>query len=203
MLSQTPAPGISIPAKISLGEMTALLAKEGSELLVEGLRNGVHIPPLQDRGWYATRLTKDEGALRHAPKLFKADAQIGWGAAASNYHWTSQDFERRLQVFDSVWTHVIDKNGRPQRVIFGSSQTEFDPQPVASKEKVLRVMETRHNPEGPVQVEKDVLVRKDKKTSSVLMNLGPGQWVRVFRAKVEGKREQDGMTALSPFVREQ
>ena len=48
-------------------------------MLVQGLRDGVHLLPHRDAGWMAKQLA--DKPLTHAPKLGKAEAEVRWGAS--------------------------------------------------------------------------------------------------------------------------
>ncbi|KYK61805.1 hypothetical protein DCS_02949 [Drechmeria coniospora] len=106
VLAQTPAPGLPIHPGASLHEVIDDAAAAGAEMLVQGLRNGLHIPPHQSvAGRSIPGLP-----LTHAPKVTKADSEVDWDAWAS-----VGDFARRIRVFSSVWTRTVLADGHAEK----------------------------------------------------------------------------------------
>jgi methionyl-tRNA formyltransferase len=66
VLAQTPAPGILIPRTATAAALETQLATQGAQMLLDALKEGKHIPPHQDVGWY-------NGLISHAPKTTKQD----------------------------------------------------------------------------------------------------------------------------------
>ncbi|MCJ1412361.1 Methionyl-tRNA formyltransferase [Ptychographa xylographoides] len=92
ILLQTPLPGIDIPNPdlITPEELTAFLAPKGAELLVRGLRDGVH------RSEETT--TIGLGFERPAPKITPEDRHINWNS------WTAEEILRRHRVIGPLWS---------------------------------------------------------------------------------------------------
>lgn len=179
VLAQTPPPGLPIPPGSSLPELTQFLAEEGAKLLVQGLRDRVHEPPLQDVGQAARQLAA-AGEPAYAPKVTKADSQIDW------HTWTADDFARRLRVFGAVWTQATPDKGEPKRVIL------LDAEPAAAGG------EGRSGRLSLVRDARDVQV--DERTGSCAVRIRDGLWVSVRRVKVDGKPEQAAAVGLRPFI---
>ncbi|KAF4125712.1 methionyl-tRNA formyltransferase [Geosmithia morbida] len=113
ILSQTERPGLRATRHWTLNLLTRKLAIEGSELLVEGLRQGLHVPPYSNAAAVADnddgadkvpgqrqqqRQQQERQGLRHAPKIRTSDTEIRWDA------WTADDWARRLQMKQAIWT---------------------------------------------------------------------------------------------------
>ena len=74
------------------------MAPKGAELLVQGLRDGVHLPPLHDVGWAPSGAAKGTLKLQHAPKITPEDRHIIWDK------WTAEEILRRQRVLgDGLW----------------------------------------------------------------------------------------------------
>lgn len=175
ILSQTPLPGIPIPSDGDLASLTSSLATVGAEMLVQGLRDGVHVPP------YSAIEQEVASELRHAPKVQKGDARINWT-------WTGDEWRRRRQVFGSVWTMgTVAKDGAEKRVIF----TEIGVVPSADGMDAMRKV--------TVQVGGGLDSRLDERTGDCYLPLADGCWVRVGRVLVDGKKEQVAAVGLRPF----
>ncbi|KAI6752744.1 hypothetical protein HG530_013496 [Fusarium avenaceum] len=114
VLSQTPRPGIPVPPGSTVQELTNLLAPIGAQMLIQGLRDGVHVPPRQDKSWKVEEL--DEERLSHAPKVTKADGHVKWTS------WTADEIVRRVRVLGSVWAHAVNKKGETKRMIFQDAE---------------------------------------------------------------------------------
>lgn len=111
ILAQTPRPGIPVPPDATLESLRNLVTAPAAEMLVQGLRDGAHVPPLQPQQQPQPRLAEKvedgsgfgdglDSALAHAPKLTKLDRKIAWG------DWTAADWLRRVHVLGPLWTEV-------------------------------------------------------------------------------------------------
>lgn len=79
ILAQTPAPGLPVPEDATSGSLLATLAREGANLLVEGLKQEVHVPPYEKRGgWWPPPHVAPDIQLRDAPKMTRQDVHIDW-----------------------------------------------------------------------------------------------------------------------------
>ncbi|KAM0420858.1 hypothetical protein ACHAPT_011388 [Fusarium lateritium] len=187
VLAQIPRPGIPIPPGCTVQELTSLLAPIGAQMLVQGLRDGVHIPPHQRVDWKAEDL---KGAqLVHAPKVTKADGQVNWG------EWTADEFARRVRVLGSVWTHAVNKKGHVKRLIIQDAE-------VASEED-LAIYGARvsfpQNPETGLEGPKYEALISDQCDGSCIIQIPNGELILVKKIKEEGKPERDSMVVLKSF----
>jgi methionyl-tRNA formyltransferase len=201
ILSQTPRPGIRIAENTTLAQINRRMATECAELLIDGLRSGVHIPPYVDAGWMAGEMEAEGRALQHAPKMSKADFQIDW------VNWTATDWRRRLQVSQSVWTHISvprqdnrEDGAQKQlrrRVIFHDAQ-EVSVAEVTGRRGTIDAVHLR--PDGK---EADGCYRQvvslDEQTGVVYILLGH-IWIRCQRATLEGKLERTAAVSVHKLV---
>ncbi|OAX83329.1 hypothetical protein ACJ72_02308 [Emergomyces africanus] len=129
ILDQTPPPGISIPDPDScdVPRLLALVSDKSAQMLVEGIRNRIFIPPLKSVAWHKP---DNEVALRPAGKIKPEDRHINWSS------WTAQEISRRQRVLGPLWNNAIVGAGHPvsginnqkKRVIFTKMELdEFTP----------------------------------------------------------------------------
>ncbi|PFH55747.1 hypothetical protein XA68_17689 [Ophiocordyceps unilateralis] len=186
ILAQTPSPGLAVPSGASIQEVTALAATAGAQMLVQGLRDGLHVPPHRDAGWKAVELA--DRPLTHAPKVSKADSQVDWA------RWTTaEDFTRCLRVFASVWTRAADGQGQFRRLILQDVMAVED-EPVGVEGSIC----FEHDDADTTRLERTV--RLDEASGACSLRVSEGVWVRLMRVKVEGKDWQDAATALGSFL---
>lgn len=98
ILDQTPAPGIPIPNPDSctVPELLELLAPKSAEMLINGIRNRVFVPPLKEvKSQFEGINAKD---LTHSPKITPEDRRIKWR------EWTWAEIKRRQRVLGSLWS---------------------------------------------------------------------------------------------------
>ncbi|TDZ31540.1 Methionyl-tRNA formyltransferase [Colletotrichum spinosum] len=110
VLAQTPLPGIPIPENCTTQDLHDIVTPLAAELLIDGLRRGVHVPPHKDVGWQPT--DEELRNLSHAPKLTKDDRKLKWGKMSA------EDVVLRQRVVGPVWceaTRVSD--GKKLRLI--------------------------------------------------------------------------------------
>jgi methionyl-tRNA formyltransferase len=186
VLAQTPSPGIPIPASAALPDFTAQLAVKGAEMLVQGLRDGVHVPPHVDAGWKAAELEGEQ--LAHAPKIDKAAARVEWDS------WTAVDWTRRIRVLGSVWANGVigmaKHKGDTKRVLFLDAEAVAEEQ-VQGDEACMAF--------AGAEKQSAVDGRIHEVAGSCSMKLPSGDWIRIQRVKVDGKTEQDAAVALKQF----
>jgi methionyl-tRNA formyltransferase len=182
---------MSIAPDALFPEVLSAAAKEGAEMLIRGLRDGVHVPPLLDVGWKAAELEGKQ--LVHAPKVTKADGRIHWSI------WTADQFATRVRVLGSVWTLVVNEKSIRRRILFLDAEPVADglvsghvehAQLVCEDETVAGKAAERHHVK--------VVFCED---GSCLVDVCHGSWVRVGRVKVEGKPEQIAAVALKSWAR--
>ena len=110
VLAQTPMPGIEIGEGMDVPGLRDVLAAAGAEMLVEGLRKGVHVPPREDVGWVPDE--EETKAIRHAPKITKGDSEVRWG------RWSAETMALRARVLgDALWSRALVRDGKVKRVI--------------------------------------------------------------------------------------
>ena len=112
ILAQTPSPYISIPnaENASVQELTSLLAPMGAEMLIEGLRDGLFVHPVQS-------VTLAEGEARLASKIMPEDRHIDWSIMPAD------EIQRRSRVIGPLWSLAVGPDLKKQRIIWS---TGFD-----------------------------------------------------------------------------
>lgn len=112
ILDQTPAPGFDIPNPDSctVPQLLDVVSPKAAQMLVNGIRNGVFVPPREDVGW---RSSQGEKSLIHATKIKPEDRHVDWK------NWTSAEIFRRNRVLGPLWNMAQTGNhGVRKRVIF-------------------------------------------------------------------------------------
>lgn len=186
VLSQTPRPGIPVPSGCTVQELTALLAPVGAQMLVEGLRNGLYVPPHQNKGWKVEEL--DQWQLEHAPKVTKADGHIQWS------DWIADDFVRKIRVLGSVWTEAVTRKGEMKRLIFQDAE-------IIAHDDVKA-----HGTTVPFAVDRGTgtfnAFVSDQGDGSYAIRTPDEKFIRVKKIKVQGKPERWANLALKPYIQE-
>jgi len=77
----------------------------GAQILVEGLRNGVHVPPLKE-----IPFPKRSGTFLHAPKITSADRKIIWGKKGN--------FASGIRALGRMWSEFYVDATKRKRCIF-------------------------------------------------------------------------------------
>ncbi|EGU87006.1 hypothetical protein FOXB_02400 [Fusarium oxysporum f. sp. conglutinans Fo5176] len=183
ILSQTSRPGISIPPGCTVQELTSLLAPIGAQMLIQGLRDGVYVPPRQNTGWRAEELSDEQ--LVHAPKVTKADGHIKWTK------WTGDDIVRRVRVLGSVWTHAVNKKGDKKRLIFQDAET-ISSKDIGNHGAKVRLLED-------TGVVLETLIWDQGDGSCAIRTLDDSV-IRVKKIKEEGKSQRDAMAGLRGYL---
>lgn len=191
ILAQTPAPGIPIAPDASFQKVLSTAAVEGADMLIRGLREGVHIPPYRDVGWKAADLKG--GQLHHAPKVTKADGQVHWSV------WTAEQFSRRIRVLGSVWTYGVNDKGSRKRVIFLDAQPVEEGQVPQQLEGGKLVCECDEG--AAKEAERHAMTVLVCDDASCLVKIHNGSWVRFEKVKVDGKPEQMATVGLKSFIK--
>ena len=109
ILAQTPPPGLAIPSPdaISVAELTAMLARAGADMLVDGLRAALFVPPVED----LTPRSIDETALRRAPRIVPEDCHVDWTS------WSAATILRRQRLIGPLWSYFRTPDGK-RRIIW-------------------------------------------------------------------------------------
>ncbi|KAK2871901.1 hypothetical protein FQN49_002708 [Arthroderma sp. PD_2] len=121
ILDQTPAPGFPIPDPDScdLPRLLKLVSAKGAEMLVNGIRKRLFVPPLNA---VSQQALVNEDALRPARKIKPEDRHIIWNS------WSWDAIRRRQIVLGAIWSTAAlsptaQSAGQPvqrKRVIFGN-----------------------------------------------------------------------------------
>jgi methionyl-tRNA formyltransferase len=78
-------------------------------MLVQGIRKGVHLPPLRNVGW--TPDDNERKAIQHAPKLTTHHRQVNWAS------WSAADLVTHHRVLGSLWCLALHTSGAVKRLI--------------------------------------------------------------------------------------
>ena len=173
ILLQTPQPGFDIPNPdhITVPQLLALVASKAADLLVEGLRSRVFVPPVRT---IEMRSKRDHAQLqRPAPKITPEDRLIDWEA------WTAEEIMLRHRVIGPLWNLVTDTRP-PQkevRVIWSSGFYEATNRPIGPFPGALMFSEPSID-------------------SSVYISTRDGKVVGAQMVTVAGKKEQKASVAL-------
>ena len=164
ILAQTPYPGFNHEAT-SVSRLEALVAPRAAEMLVQGIKDRVFVPPLQHVGWY-----KDQHSeLRYAPKITTEDRHINWDK------WTAEEILRRHQVIGPLWNFAQSLTAgktRSQRIIWTSGFS-----------KVLQSNEKSSSPGYPILKNTDP---RSQDSQSMLIQTCDGCTLQTDDAKIEG-----------------
>ncbi|RGP58720.1 methionyl-trna formyltransferase [Fusarium sporotrichioides] len=152
-------------------------------MLVQGLRDGVYVPPHQNKGWKGQEL--DQGQLVHAPKISKADGHVRWSS------WTADDIVRAIRVLGSIWTEAVSRKGEKKRLIFQDAEV-VTPSDVNINDATVRFI-------GHGSDSFSALV-SDQGDGSCAINTSDDKMIRVKKIKVEGKPERPANVALKPYI---
>lgn len=118
ILAQTKAPGLLIPkeGKCNYEELLEMLSQHASEILVNGLRDRLFVPPLKDVGHYRCC----PADLKHAPKITSADREIKWDvwdAETTPSIESAETVDAQYRAVGRLWSTVQMSTG-PRRIIF-------------------------------------------------------------------------------------
>ncbi|KAG5936303.1 hypothetical protein E4U59_005084 [Claviceps monticola] len=199
ILAQTPPPGLPISPEDNFESLRDNTAVHGAKMLIQGLRDGLHIPPYRDVGWKAAQL-KEQGIEKpqHAHKTSKGDSMI-------RPNWTAEDFLRRYRTFGKVWATVVyRKNHLADRIILADVEPvtlEDDYLENLSPDDQLKLLIFQYEAkkgEVPTRHERWVVWRVGT-YGAALIHLKGNQWIRVWRIRVSGSVERHATFVLSAF----
>ncbi|KAI0453445.1 Formyltransferase [Xylaria acuta] len=122
------------PSCKTVPDLRALVTPVAATMLLDGLRAGLHVPPLEDRGWKPDADEEEEvaAALVHAPKITKTDRRLSLsllricdGETSSSSFSSSPEktsggtttLARRHAAIGPLWFESRDRQGRKKRVI--------------------------------------------------------------------------------------
>lgn len=202
-----------------------ILTPIAANMLVDGLRRGLHVPPLKDVGWKPTE--EEQEMLCHAPKLAKRDSQINWST------WSADDIVLRQRVLGSLWSMALADRERKKsmRLILENVesvkrpadverwiQTYFERQKSGSQHKRgeldgreaieenqklgIKVVDWLWHPkhtsaEDTMNAKDTRLAYFEEKDGSILIPVPKGGCVRVPTIKVEGSSSKPAARAIS------
>ncbi|KAL2857772.1 formyl transferase [Aspergillus pseudoustus] len=185
IVAQTPPPGFQIPNPDSctVPQLLDLVSPKGAELLVECIRKGSFVPPIEHTGWYSP---DDKQSLTHAAKIKTEDRHIDWA------NWTYKDISRRHRVLGPLWSKslvITDTSGpvpifQQKRVIF----TEFE------EVKPLNGSEAFALVPGLPFIDEEHTVRPDSR-KGVYVYTRDGKLIKVNQMKVEAQQNSPALRA--------
>lgn len=124
ILAQSPFHSIRVPDTATPSSLTQLLAPIGAELLVQGLRNRVFVPPVTTIPALTPSqiedLTNGKG-LAKAPKMTTEDRKVDWSTIKG------PELQTRLRVHGSLWDDVTYKEITNSREVKRIVWTKLDP----------------------------------------------------------------------------
>lgn len=179
ILSQTPRPGIPIPPSCTVPQLAELVRAPGAELLLDGLRRGLHVDPVDIRGEIG-----DVKASR-APKVTKGERRVQWGAGPG-------EITRRLRVLGPLWSEVMGKKGTERVIVRDAEVVE---RPVDGEWKEVEFLESGEgSQQRPVRIR--YCVEGD---GAAVVELPAGGALRIREIVVGGKGVRKAAVALAPF----
>lgn len=198
ILDQTPAPGIPIPNPDSctVPGLLELLAPLGAEMLVNGIRNRVFVPPLKEVASSAAAC--DDSQLTHAAKITPEDRHMKW------QQWTWTEINRRQRVLRSLWSKAlvpVHKSGDDTQE-FLWKRLILEEIEVVSHESVPGSQWLTLLPGVPF-IPSPTRSGRDK---AIYVYTADGRLLRLSRVKVEGDKSNDALIAtkkarmLSPNI---
>lgn len=103
-----------------MSELASFIAPKGAEMLLESIRKGLFVPPLQDVDWCGDEQGQEICA---APKITTEDRRIQWQS------WTADEIMLRSRILGPLFNIIpADVNTRlPGRRIIWSSGFEKSP----------------------------------------------------------------------------
>ncbi|OHE94137.1 formyl transferase [Colletotrichum orchidophilum] len=120
ILAQSPLPGIPIPEKCSTQQLLDIVTPPAADMLVDGLRRGLYVPPHADAGWKPS-IWNFLSTPPHAPKVTNHDRQIPW------FEWTADHIVTRQRVLGNIWCSAVNNTlQKEQRIKFGRVEAVDD-----------------------------------------------------------------------------
>ncbi|KAK2801858.1 Methionyl-tRNA formyltransferase [Onygenales sp. PD_10] len=110
ILDQTPSPGFDIPnpETCSVPQLLDLVSNKSAQMLVQGIRNRVFVPPLKDVGW----ISKDSPfARQYAGKITPEERHVDWK------NWPSDEIIRRQRLIGPVWGNAIISSSKSEECV--------------------------------------------------------------------------------------
>jgi len=177
VLAQTPKNGLPIPKgyECTYSDLLEFITPKAAEILVQGIRDRIFLPPLSDAGWYTPKY------LQHAPKITPADRQIDWR------EWRAIHIERRYRALDRLWNNIYIEIDKFQRCIFEDIEV------VPTPHVILDWLENVHaNSSGDIQEDYGKLPEGQKKEEGLLEEEGEEEQGLLERGGGEGEEYENG-----------
>lgn len=217
VLSQTSLPGIPIPENCTTQGLHDIVTPLAAEILVDGLRRGLHVPPVKDVGWQPSE--SEQQKLCHAPKVTNHDRQMNWA------DWTADDIVTRQRVLGPVWSSAYHHDSKKvMRLKFGDLQVverpahinkfyrrasqrmagKLDAEDVQEEDLEVKSIVWAWQPEGKAQDRKswtghNIPYFEDEDGCSILIPTARGSCLKVSTITVEGSRAKPAVRAVSGF----
>jgi methionyl-tRNA formyltransferase len=168
ILLQT-SPPLRVAKDTSYKALHDTLAEQGAEMLVETLRRGLFIPPLEP--------VEPKYQPSMARKVTPEDEHIVWDA------WTAHEMQLRAEMFGSVWTELGSENAedtapRKRTILSGIRVLDWKP-PAEMADLGLGCFR---------------YVKREQPFEELMVLRCKEGWVRVGAVKVESKKEIEGGT---------
>ncbi|GFG27914.1 putative methionyl-tRNA formyltransferase family protein [Aspergillus udagawae] len=185
ILQQTPCPGFEIPNPdtCTVPELLNIVAPKGAEILLDGIRKGLFVPPIEDAGW---RASQSDEPLIHAAKIKPEDRHIDW------VNWTWKNIHRRNRVLGPLWSKTLatsdPASGNPsfqQRRVILSDMEEVD---------TLKGCEPFSLVPGLPFVDSAYPIDRQQ-GKGLYVFTGDGKLIRIHQMKVEGEQNADSVRA--------
>ncbi|KAK2025291.1 formyl transferase [Colletotrichum zoysiae] len=217
VLSQTPLPGIPVPENCTTQRLHDIVTPLAAEMLVDGLRKGLHVPPLKDVGWQPD----EEGRklLSHAPKVTNHDRQMNWPK------WTADDVALRQRVLGPVWCSAYHHGSRKiMRLKFGDAEVverpdrinqyyrrrslrkkgELSAEDIPEEDQDVEMISWVWQPEGKAHDRKSWVAHRTpffehEDGESILVPSAGGSCLKLSTITVEGSRSRPAVAAVSGF----
>ncbi|KAI9867161.1 MAG: Methionyl-tRNA formyltransferase [Trichoglossum hirsutum] len=176
ILAQTPYPGFDIPEPetCTVQELRSLVAPKGAEMLVQGLRDRVFIPPLMEVGWWSNAQLRGRiPEIKHAPKITPRDRHIDW------FSFTANEILRRQRVLGPLWNMATSPDSKKRVIMTLSRHPVSGYAPI--REIGLPFLWSSSNTERPFLV---------VRTKDLLL-------LRVVEMTVEGERNTEAVKAAT------
>ena len=189
ILQQTPQPGFEIPDPdtCTVPQLLELVSTKGAEILVDGIRKGLFVPPLQSV--VESHPTEKPTDSIHATKITTQDRHIDWELMPG------ETIKRRSRVIGPLWnvSSVLPDpdNNKPvynRRVIL-TEMTEV--LPLEHSEKFAFTTE----PGRPFLASPTEMGRRKGKKEGIYVWTADQKQIRIDKMKVEGEPDAEAARA--------
>jgi methionyl-tRNA formyltransferase len=127
ILAQTEHPGLRIPSPdiCTYSDLLEFITPKAAELLVEGIKDRVFVPPLVEVGW------PKPIHVMHAPKITPNDRQIDW------LFWNASTIDRRHRALGRLWSTIWVNTETAKRFVFEDFEIVPRPEAMLMYQKIL------------------------------------------------------------------